>query len=385
MSLIRCIYNDYSFGKHESNEQERIVRATEENDLCTLENLICNAKVSPNFYVNGTTPICTAAAEGNVAVLEILLRGHCILNTPQVNDHIWQRQPIHIAASKGHLAFLKLLLENVGDVNVEDNNGRTALHWAAIFGNSDIAELLLENGANVNGAQRDGFTPLYAATCFGHIDVCCTLLKHGADAMRSNEKGWNILHTAANYGHLVILKQFNGPFLSCKTLAGENVLHIAASNGHLNIVRHLVENGIELNAQTNRGLTALHISVNFNRPTVFKFLIQSGANMYILNDQNLSICYFIAKKLDSMFIIHLVNAGYNFGAEKWILSNEFPSTENVNEEMKNAMRSLAQRPHSLLHLCRYRTARLLGWNYETLVERLPLPKYLKNLVKETGP
>ena len=368
-------------------KQQEIIRSIEENDLCTLENLICNAKVSPNFYINGTTPICTAAAEGNVAVLAILLRGHCILNTPNVKDDLWQRQPIHIAASKGHLAFLELLLENVDDVNVTDNDGRTALHWAAIFGNSDIAELLLENGANVNGAQRDGFTPLYAATCFGHIDVCCTLLKHGADALVCDEDGWNILHTAANYGHLGILKliSINGPCLSCRTVDGENALHIAASNGHLNIVRHLVENGIELNAQTNRGMTALHISVNFNRPTVFKFLIQSGANMYILNDQNLSICYFIAKKLDSMFIIHLVNAGYNFGAEKWILSNEFPSTENVNEEMKNAMRSLAQRPHSLLHLCRYRTARLLGWNYETLVETLPLPKYLKNLVKETGP
>lgn len=132
---------------YEANEkQEQIIEAIENKDLLTLENLICHAKVSPNFYINGTTPICTAATQGNEAALAILLRGNCILTTPNIRDDVWQRLPIHIAASKGHLAFLKLLLENFEDVNVKDSDGRTALHWAAIFGNKDVAELLLKSG-----------------------------------------------------------------------------------------------------------------------------------------------------------------------------------------------------------------------------------------------
>lgn len=372
---------------YEANEkQEQIIEAIENKDLLTLENLICHAKVSPNFYINGTTPICTAATQGNEAALAILLRGNCILNTPNVRDDVWQRLPIHIAASKGHLAFLKLLLENFEDVNVKDSDGRTALHWAAIFGNKDVAELLLKSGANVNGAQRDGFTPLYAATCFGHIDVCCTLLQYGGDAMVCDDDGWNILHTAANYGHLPILKliSLKGPCLSCRTVDGETALHIAASSGHLHIVKYLEECGIGLDAQTNRGLTALHLSVQFNKSSVFKFLLQAGANMYILNNDMQSICYLVALKMDSNFIKILADAGYNFSTERWILGNDFPATNNMNEDMKNYMRMNAEIPRTLLKMCQLRTARLLGWNYEALADSLPLPNYLKNLIKQTG-
>ncbi|XP_062589771.1 serine/threonine-protein phosphatase 6 regulatory ankyrin repeat subunit B-like [Saccostrea cucullata] len=370
-----------------SERQQRIIEAIEENDMTTLEQMICRDNVSPNFYINGTTPICKAATEGNVEALSILLRDNCILDTPNVRDDVWQRMPIHIAASKGHVAFLKLLLEHFHDVDIKDSDGRTSLHWAAIFGNCDIAEILLKEGANVNGAQRDGFTPLYAATCFGHIDVCCMLLKYGGDAMVCDEEGWNVLHTAANYGHLSILKlmSLSGPCLSCRTMKGENALHIATSSGHLKIVEHLVQSGIPLNTQTQDGFTALHLSVQFNRPAICKYLLQSGADMYIPNKAGQSICYFVALKMDKQFIQILLDAGYNFSREQWIRSNSFPATNNKNEEMQSYIRNCAQFPLSLLHLCQFRTARLLGWNYRSHADSLPLPRYLKDVVKQTGP
>ncbi|XP_048735968.2 serine/threonine-protein phosphatase 6 regulatory ankyrin repeat subunit C-like [Ostrea edulis] len=369
--------------------QEQIIEAIKENNLLALEKLICQDKVSPNFYINDTTPICTAATEGNEAVLALLLCGHCVLDTPDVRDDVWKRKPIHIAASRGHGAFLKLLLEHFKDVNVKDGDGRTALHWAAIFGYDDVTEILLKAGANVNGAQRDGFTPLYAATCFGHIEVCRALLKYRADAMLCDEKGWNIIHTAADYGHLQILKllSLSGPCLSCRTVAGENALHIATSGGHLHIVKHLVQNDIPLNTQTKEGYTALHLSVKFNRTSVCKFLLQAGANMYILNNEGQSICYLIALRMDPTFIKLLVDAGYSFGRENWILRNSFPATctHNKSEGIKNYMRNIAQSPLTLFHLCQFKTARLLGWNFETLADSLPLPTYLKQVIKQTGP
>lgn len=181
------------------------------------------------------------------------------------------------------------------------------------------------------------------------------------------------------------LISLKGPCLSCRTVDGENALHIAASSGHLHIVKYLVECGIGLDAQTNRGLTALHLSVQFNKSSVFKFLLQAGANMYILNNDMQSICYLVALKMDSNFIKILADAGYNFSTERWILGNDFPATNNMNEDMKNYMRMNAEIPRTLLKMCQLRTARLLGWNYEALADSLPLPNYLKNLIKQTGP
>jgi ankyrin repeat protein len=243
--------------------------------------------------------------------------------------------------------------------------------------------MILKAEANVNGSQRDGFTPLYAATCFGHADVCRALLKYGGEPMLCDEKGWNIIHTAADYGHLEVLKLM--PCFSCRTEDGENALHIAASSGHLHVVKHLVQNGIPLNTQTEEGCTALHLSIQFNRPSVCKFLLQAGADMYILNNKGQSICYLVALKMDPTFVKILVDAGYNFCAEYWILGNAFPASFNRNESMKNYMRSRAQIPSSLFDLCQFRTARLLGWNFEALADSLPIPTYLQNVLKHTGP
>ncbi|XP_048759237.2 serine/threonine-protein phosphatase 6 regulatory ankyrin repeat subunit C-like [Ostrea edulis] len=375
--------------KEPEEGQKQIIEAIKQNNLTALEKLICQDNVSPNFCINDTTPICTAAEVGNEAALAILLRGHCILDTPDVQDDVWQRLPIHIAASRGHDAFLKLLLEHIEDVNVEDDDRRTALHWAAIFGYDNIAEILLKAGANVNGVKGKGLTPLYAATCFGHIEVCRVLLKYGEDAMLCDEEGWNIIHTAADYGHLEILKlmSISGPSLLCRTEDGENALHIASSGGHLHVVKHLVQCGIPLNTLTKEGFTALHLSVQFNRPAVFQFLLQAGADMYMLNNKGQSICYLVALKMDPTFIELLVDAGYNFSTEDWILSNSFPATNNTIQSlgMKKYIRSIARNPLTLFHLCQFRIARLLGWNFKTFAESLPIPTYLKQVMKQTGP
>jgi hypothetical protein len=89
--------------------------------------------------------------------------------------------------------------------------------------------------------------------------------------------------------------------------------------------------------------------------------------------------------MDPTFVRILVCAGYNLGAEYWILENAFPTSFKRNESMKKCMRSLARIPLSLFDLCQFRTARLLGWNFEALADSLPIPTYLQNVLKHTGP
>jgi uncharacterized protein len=48
---------------------------------------------------------------------------------------------------------MKILIERGANINLQDNEGKTALSVSAEFGDTKLAKLLIENGANVNLAD----------------------------------------------------------------------------------------------------------------------------------------------------------------------------------------------------------------------------------------
>ena len=65
------------------------------------------------------------------------------------------------ASRKGHLEIVKLLIANkITDINIQNNNGVTALMFASQKGHLEIVKLLIEKGANVNAQSKSGWTTL---------------------------------------------------------------------------------------------------------------------------------------------------------------------------------------------------------------------------------
>ena len=85
--------------------------------------------------------------------------------------------PLHLAASTGHTALLRLLLDSHADVNASDDFEDEPLHAAAWAGSVDICQLLLQHGAAVNAPGHADETPLEIAILRGHLSfprVCMT-------------------------------------------------------------------------------------------------------------------------------------------------------------------------------------------------------------------
>ncbi len=87
------------------------------------------------------TPLMLAALNNQLDVAQVLMaRG------AEVNRKGWT--PLHYAATKGHMAMMRLLLENNAYIDAESPNGTTPLMMAAFYGTPLSVKLLLEEGAD---------------------------------------------------------------------------------------------------------------------------------------------------------------------------------------------------------------------------------------------
>lgn len=363
-------------------EHLMLLEAVKNHNCSLVHDLIHNRGMSPDINVDGRSPICRAAHHGYVDILDILVEGGCSLLTADTDT--WQRQALHIAASKGHIEFVRRLLFYGAEINSCDNDQRTPLHWAATYGNPEMAAFLISQGASVNIAQCDGFTPLHAATCLGHDSVCKVLLEHGAEISRTDRDGWSALHTAVCYGHEEVVKTLldAGASLTKLTSDNENVVHIAASSGKIKVLKLLIEKNVKLNDLNIDGNTAFYLAVYYNELQMAKYLIKVGANIYLPYGSKKSPFYLAAIRGNLDFITLFMEAGYNLSCEEWILQKDYPQFLLNNPELCNILYKSASNPRSLKELCRSSIRKNLRFDnsFESRVKQLNLPVLLEKFV-----
>ncbi|XP_061116028.1 osteoclast-stimulating factor 1 [Conger conger] len=98
--------------------------------------------------------------------------------------------PMHEAAKRGNLSWLRECLDNKVGINGLDKAGNTALYWACHGGHKDVVDLLLGH-ANIELNQQNklGDTAIHAAAWKGYSDIVEMLLnKNARTDVLNNEK-----------------------------------------------------------------------------------------------------------------------------------------------------------------------------------------------------
>jgi ankyrin repeat protein len=80
------------------------------------------------------------------------------------------------------------LLEKQVDMEIQDNDGWTALMWAARNGHEGVVQRLLENQVDMEKQDNDGWTALMRAAWKGHEGVVQMLQAVG---MKSDGVGYD--------------------------------------------------------------------------------------------------------------------------------------------------------------------------------------------------
>ncbi|KAM4772606.1 kinase D-interacting substrate of 220 kDa [Rhinophrynus dorsalis] len=277
---------------------------------------------------NGQTALMLAAEQGNLEIVQELLRKRANCNLEDVDN--WTA--LISAAKEGHLEIVRELLNYNANLEHRDMGGWTALMWASYKGCTEVVDLLLAKGANPNitGLQYSVY-PIIWASGRGHFDIVKLLLQYGAKVNCSDKYGTTPLIWAARKGHLESVKSLlqmgadvdqegansmtalivavkggytdtvkeilkRNPNVNLTDKDGNTALAIAAKEGHTEIVQDLLDAGTYVNIPDRNGDTVLIGAVRGGHVEIVRALLHKYADIDIRGQDNKTALYWAVEK-----------------------------------------------------------------------------------------
>lgn len=199
--------------------------------------------------------------------------------------YLWRTPLIMCAAEAGNEAVVAELIEAGADINAQKSpprlpamdatTGMTALYVAVEENYQGIVQLLVENSADINLCNCDiNDSPLNLAVLANRADLLEFFLQSESD---SYDFDLSLLDDAIGRGNLEALEVLTEYGFWFEDAYSEG-LRKATGSGHLDVVKFLVENGIQ-NPESIYGAIAE------DQPEILEFLIATGADINLVNEQ----------------------------------------------------------------------------------------------------
>lgn len=212
----------------------------------------------------GNTALHRATARGALDIVKLLIRKGANPNLHNIADST----PLHYAIENHKDEIVDVLLA-YKSTDIEDPQwGDTPLHVAVKSNSPTILKKLLKAGAKVNALNKEGLTPLIVAAGMGNVDILKLLTDNGGDWSAKDNSGRfaaNILMDESFYDTVKQLIQYfksTGKTKSLDLVVSQgypdgNLLHLSSKLGIDNVVKELLEAGVEINERNSVGNTAL--------------------------------------------------------------------------------------------------------------------------------
>lgn len=148
----------------------------------------------------GATPLILAASRGNLPIVKLLLAHKAQVDARVSGPTLQGQSALHLAAARGDLEIMRALLAAKANPNVTDSVKATPLHEAAIRGQVKAVALLLKHQAQIDARQNNGLTPLVLAITENKLPVVKLLIKSGANVNACDDAGMTPLTFAQALG-----------------------------------------------------------------------------------------------------------------------------------------------------------------------------------------
>jgi ankyrin repeat protein len=180
------------------------------------------------------------------------------------------------------LIFVACLVAAVSAQTIDGD--RDALFAAIRRGSPDEVERVIAKGTSPNARDAQGTHALMAAALFADADMVELLLKRGADPNLADESGATPLMWSVPDRVKIQRLLDRGAAVDARSDTGRTALLVAASYpGTVDLLRLLLARGADLRAQDRAGTTALALAVRSADVDVVRFLVERGLNPDALN------------------------------------------------------------------------------------------------------
>ena len=242
--------------------------------------------------VTGNTPLMFAIIEDvhNDIVIAIINKGVNV--NLQNNDG---DTALMIACANGNVQIVNTLIKAGANVDLPNKYEETAIIHACKNENVnlEIVKALIEKVANVDVQDNDGYTSLMYASMDGNVELVTAFIKAHADVNLQNNDGKTALDIARdnNYTQIVdILTNADNTIVPDSNIEVQDeerntALIRACLDDDINEVNRLIEVGVDLDLQDDFGDTALIVACNKDHVDleIVNALIEKGANVDLQN------------------------------------------------------------------------------------------------------
>ncbi|XP_056118808.1 NF-kappa-B inhibitor epsilon [Rhinichthys klamathensis goyatoka] len=201
---------------------------------------------------------------------------------------------LHLAIIHEEQGFARQLIDLFPPelMDIQNNLYQTPLHLATYLNQPKVVKGLLEKRVSLELQDQEGNTALHVACEHGFLD-CANELVHNASPSKltnvletQNWRGLACLHVATVHKHhrLMRLLMKNGVDLNIQEgTSGKTALHVAVELHDVPAVTLLLNRGANVDAVMFNGCTALHLAVGRQDAPIANLLCQAGADKMIRN------------------------------------------------------------------------------------------------------
>ncbi|KAI9035134.1 ankyrin repeat domain-containing protein [Aspergillus affinis] len=266
--------------------------AAEEGRISVIEKIYANTNASKIPTETSTQALCYAAKHNHLEAARLLLKMGGSVNDRACIKFAWEYTALHEAAAASHIEMAQLLMVNGASIHATGSacamfSDDTVLELAALHANLETIQFLLDAGADI---KTGGV--IKRAVQSQRVDIVRFLLDQGARHHGPYENSTPHLVQTIGASNIPLLRLFLERGADPNEQCGR-ALQDAAEFGDVEIVKILLEHGVDINAvNDHEGNSALHIASRvpeidleepFSRERVVALLLDRGADPYLLN------------------------------------------------------------------------------------------------------
>lgn len=235
------------------------------------------------------------------------------------NDH----DDLLNTAPERKLELISLLLESGASPNIQNNFGYNALHSSLVYGGiagipydghfmNKVISLLIQFNVDVNMGDFEGCTPLHHAVNEPHLFNAETLISAGALVSARDYRGWiplQYVFHSDNTDMAQLLLKYKAD-INAQDMDGRSMLSMAVEDGNEEMVQFLLQDPqVRVNLADKNSVTPLHLAAAFKHVDLTAMLIQASGDVNALDSHNATPLHYAAYGGTPEIVTLLLEAG----------------------------------------------------------------------------